>query len=365
MRKVKLNKLQATGTTVGDVYFPQTKLLLPFDGANGATTTSDSSNSNHTITFVGNAQISTAQSKFGGSSLLLDGTGDYLSGTLNSSLGAGNWTIDCWVFLPNVTPDDCWKAIISIGNGHSTAGSISLYAPRHNSTVGSVVVVLNQVNPSLEGTTNINDSAWHHLALVKNGSTTSLYVDGTSEDSYSDSHTYSQTSLYVGTTPDCTSGGDFEGYIDDLRISQGIVRYTSNFTPPTIGNLTSAGDVNKQILINSTADGVAIGTGGINQARIAKVWANFSQSGTQEIRESYNVSSITDTGTGGSTINFSTAFSTADHAAVANGSVVSGLSMNYSSGVSSFTTTSVGVSRESSSGVPYDGSTMTLIVFGN
>ena len=73
MKKLPIDYLRTLGTTVGDVYFPQTKLLLPFDGTNGATTTSDLSNSNHTVTFNGNAQISTSLSKFGGSSCYLDG----------------------------------------------------------------------------------------------------------------------------------------------------------------------------------------------------------------------------------------------------------------------------------------------------
>ena len=59
--------------------FPKVKLLLPFDGSNGATSTTDSSNANNSVTFVGTAQLSTAQSKFGGSSLLLDGNSDYIS----------------------------------------------------------------------------------------------------------------------------------------------------------------------------------------------------------------------------------------------------------------------------------------------
>ena len=54
-----IRQFKLTGSTVGDIYFPRNALLLPFDGSNGATTTSDSSNSNHTATFNGNAQIST------------------------------------------------------------------------------------------------------------------------------------------------------------------------------------------------------------------------------------------------------------------------------------------------------------------
>ena len=93
MREFNLNKIRATGTTTGDVYFPQTKLLLPFDGANAATTTSDLSNRNGTVSFNGNASLSTAQSKFGGSSMYFDGTGDYLrviDTYWNSALSSGD-----------------------------------------------------------------------------------------------------------------------------------------------------------------------------------------------------------------------------------------------------------------------------------
>ena len=96
-----------------------------------------------------------------------------------------------------------------------------------------------------------------------------------------------------------------------------------------------------------------------------KAWANFNQTSTQAIRDSYNVSSITDSGTGASTINFSKALSSADYSAVASGPNTSGLSINYSIGVGSFATTSVAVYREASDGTAYDGTYMNLIVFGS
>ena len=57
MKLPKLTNLSVTGTTVGDVHFPKVKLLLPFDGSNAATTTNDESNSTHSVTFAGGAQI--------------------------------------------------------------------------------------------------------------------------------------------------------------------------------------------------------------------------------------------------------------------------------------------------------------------
>ena len=101
LTKPTLSNLRAAGTTVGDVYFPQTKLLLPFNGANAATTTSDLSNTNATVTFNGNSQISTAQSKFGGSSLYFDGTaGDNVTLPAGSAYQFGaDFTIETWFYM--------------------------------------------------------------------------------------------------------------------------------------------------------------------------------------------------------------------------------------------------------------------------
>ena len=66
MKEFKLDKIKATGTTVGDLHFPKVKWLSAFDGSNGATSTSDSSDSNLSLTLQSSTVISTAQSKFGG-----------------------------------------------------------------------------------------------------------------------------------------------------------------------------------------------------------------------------------------------------------------------------------------------------------
>ena len=317
MKEFKLDKIKATGTTVGEVHFPKNILHLPFDGSNGATSTSDLSNQNHTIT-VNGAQISTAQSKFGGSSLLLDGSNDYLSiggSEWNSNLDSGDFTVEFWIrldalgdqrIISNYNGSNGWGVAMWSGGGGTNYFDGFWYNGSWQYLQYGISG--NYTTPSLD--------TWYHLAFVRNGNDWSLYLNGTAENTRTVSGSITSSSLgnlQVGRRQDGIQYVD--GYIDDLRITKGLARYTSNFTPPTTAHLTSAGDVNKHIVVNSDADGIAIGTGGISQARVAKAWINLdsTQAAASMIRESYNVSSMTDTATGRYTINFSTALSNANY----------------------------------------------------
>ena len=359
MREFDLNKIKATGTTVGDVYFPQTKLLLPFDGTNGATTTSDLSNSNHTVTFNGNASLSTAQSKFGGSSCYFDGTGDYLSfdASSNWDFGTGDFTIEFWVRF-------------SVGSAYQTlwdygyTGSAGILIQSSNGSSPKMIVYINGGSYSITESSSPSLSTWYHYAIVRSSGTVTMYRDGLSVASASMAASLGGigTPPTIGVKAGTTLYG-FNGYLDDFRITKGLARYTSTFTPPSTAHLTSAGDVNKQILINSTADGVAIGTGGINQARIAKAWVNFNGSGTPSIRDSYNVSSITDDAVGYWYVNFSTNMSDANYSIGGNaGAVVTQQSVNtqaYSKQTHRFRC------AHFENQVAVDATIMDYIVFGN
>ena len=323
LTKPTLDNLRAAGTTTGDVYFPQTKLLLPFDGVNGATTTSDSSNRNATVTFNGNASLSTAQSKFGGSSLYLDGTGDSVSISdtyWNTAINSGDFTIELWV---RFTVDEISHPLHNKPSGSGNMGwGIQRYASAN--LQGQIIFWFRYsggwqyINYSQGTRTTISEDTWYHVAVTRNSNTWKLFLNGTVEDTVTNSNSIVASSdgeLMMGEYPSY----DLTGYLDDIRITPGIARYTSNFTAPTTTNPTSAGDVNKQILINETADGVAIGTAGINQARIAKAWVNFTGTGTVAIKDSYNISSLTDNGTGHYTVSFSTAMSNSYYSVVGMG----------------------------------------------
>ena len=310
-----IRQFKLTGSTVGDVHFPKVKLLMPFNGSNGATSTSDLSNKNNSSSFSGNAQISTAQSKFGGSSLAFDGTGDKITigdSYWNDAISTGDFTIEYWLRL-NV--QDATHRLITNYSG-STNGWGMYYSSsnyidffwRHSSS-------WYYLNNEGGGTKSVvPNNTWTHVAVTRSGDTWRLFLNGTAENTRTSlAHTIvssSQNQLTFGVRPDNDTQGA-NAYVNDLRITVGVARYTSNFTAPTTAHLTSAGDANKQIIVNSSADGVDVGTGGINQARIAKAWANIdgSQAAASMIQGSYNISSITDHGTGEYSFNFSTAMS--------------------------------------------------------
>jgi hypothetical protein len=140
--------------------------------------------------------------------------------------------------------------------------------------------------------------------MVKSSVGVDIYVNGVKS---STTHTIvgtPQSSTGTAFTIGAYTNGFYQGYIDELRITKGIARYTSNFTPSTTQFLDSTGDANSNVVVNSTATGFAIGTGGINGAQLAKSWVNFNGQGTVAIRDSYNVTSITDNGVGIFTVNY-------------------------------------------------------------
>ena len=317
MKEFKLDKIKATGTTVGEVHFPKNILHMPFDGSNGATSTSDVSNQNNTVT-VNGAQISSAQSKFGGTSLLLDGSNDYLSiggSEWNSNLNSGDFTVEFWIrldalgesrIITNYNGSNGWGVAMWSGGG----GTNYFDGYWYNGGWQYIQYGLsgNYTTPSVD--------TWYHLAFVRNGNDWSLYLNGTAENTRTLSGSITSSSLGALELGRRYLADQYvDGYIDDLRITKGLARYTSNFTPPTTAHLTSAGDVNKHIVVNSDADGVAIGTGGISQARVAKAWAEFDGSGLT-LNASYNVSSVTDHGNRDYTINFGTAMADTNYSIV-------------------------------------------------
>ena len=349
------------GTTTGDVYYPQTSLLMHFNGTNGSTTMTDNSKNNFTATATNGASISTIQSKFGGSSVLFDGTNDYVSiPTSNfNTFGSSNFTVE--LFFRSNQNNQQYCSFISDEGGISSGLTILLNIA--SSSDGKIGVWQTGCVTGLTSTNGgYNDNNWHHIAYVRNGSIATIYVDG-----------INQASTTVSGNPSTPAGAFiigastglsryYNGYIDEMRITNGIARYTGNFTSPTTQFLDSTGDANSSVVVNSTATGFAIGTGGINGAQLAKAWVNFDGIGTVSIRDSYSVSSITDLGTGNYQVNFSSTFSTIPTVVASTSNQA--VNTNYGVNVNSHTTSTVQIYC-TENGITADKGIVSVIVFSN
>ena len=172
------------------------------------------------FTAQADAQISTAQSKFGGSSLALDGSGDRIQST-DITLGTDNYTWETFAYFNSLTSSQCiWDAGENVGASQNPV----------------VYITSTNLQLSYAGGTYINAAhgmsvdTWHHIAIVRDGTQLEAFIDGTSIGTA----TYS---LGSGAT-NHVLGGNFagtftvDGYLDESRLTRKAV-YTSNFTPPT------------------------------------------------------------------------------------------------------------------------------------
>jgi len=161
-----------------------------------------------------------------GGSAYFDGTGDYLNIPYSPSFnfGTGNFTVEGWIYLNSLASSYYVMA------GTYTTGTTDEWLIQISN--GNTIRFLTSVGTSFYSAT-ITTSTWYHIAAVRNGSTITLYVNGTSVGSYTNSNSIGSVSkvLYIGVQN--ISTWPMNGYIDDLRITNGTAIYTSNFVPPT------------------------------------------------------------------------------------------------------------------------------------
>lgn len=173
---------------------------------------------------VGNAQISTSVVKYGTGSMAFDGSGDYLIGP-NSALyafGTGDLTIEAWIYP---TSTSSYRTIFTTRAG---TPANAIFFGLDNGTLYPVLFTSVAV---LTSSIPVTLNAWSHVALVRSSGTSKIYVNGVSGGSAADTNNYSQTACVVGYEYSASSY-PWYGYIDDLRITKGVARYTANFTPP-------------------------------------------------------------------------------------------------------------------------------------
>jgi hypothetical protein len=175
---------------------------------------------------VGNAQVSTTQAKWSPTSMAFDGTGDYLTVIDKPELrfGTAPFTIEFWLYF--TSSGGSTQAVVSKGTT-STGWQVQVsYAEEIQFVFGNLTITSATITPSV----------WTHVAVVREGTGTNqtkIYVDGTNTGVDTVATNFNQTNpLYVGASRILTDLL-YLGYVQDLRITNGVARYTANFTAPT------------------------------------------------------------------------------------------------------------------------------------
>jgi hypothetical protein len=196
----------------------------------------DNSTNNFTITRNGDASISSrgpfTETETENNSMYFDGTGDGLVGPTSNlfDFGSGNFTIEFWANIPSTSGNGFFVSVWETVGG-SDANSSWLIRLNNN---GTLITHLTQGTGTFNTLTSeqLTTNTWFHCAYTRNGNTIYLFINGVLSQSASVSGSMNTVvrPLRVGYQ---NGGNPLTGYIDDLRITKGVARYTSNFTPPS------------------------------------------------------------------------------------------------------------------------------------
>ena len=255
-----------------------TSLLLNFTNAGiyDATTLND-------VQTVGDAQASNVQKKYGIASMSLDGTTDYIvsPSTTSFGYGTGDFTIEFWLYLNNVTTDQ------TIFSNLTSATSVNphLYFANTNDTIRYYTGSVDRITSGA-----VVANQWYHIALTKASGSTRLFINGTQAGStYVDANNYGNSApLGIGAywaSGAPVVGNNLNGYVQDLRITTGVARYTANFTAPT-SELSLDGDANAKnvvLLLKTRTD-------------LTTPWSNTSGGAPGSAAPFYDENVIFDTG---------------------------------------------------------------------
>jgi len=206
-----------------------TTLLL-----NGAGAAISDGVSKNVLETVGNARVINGIKKYGTGAMYFDGTGDYLNILSDPPLylSTGNFTIEGWVYTTNSSTSQAVLFRRSAAAARGLVISINSFVSQKLSfACGNSDISAWEVQ--LDSTTSLANNTWYHFAVVRDGDDFELFINGTSEDTANSSVVIADDTSVLRIGANDTGATSLNGYIDDLRITKGVARYTSNFTPPS------------------------------------------------------------------------------------------------------------------------------------
>jgi hypothetical protein len=202
-------------------------LLLHMNGTNGSTTFTDSSLNNFTMDVV-DATISTAVSKFGGASGFFQAGGYIYKDTSVDELKfSGDFCVEMWYYPLALDSDQALYDASLLGQGPVREDAFTLAIDGDG-----------QMYWYHDGTANYTSASptvgvWNFIAVTRSGSDLRVFLNGTEVLLLTNSVNFSRGGAIIGTITETVGAYSLNGYVDDVRVTKGTARYTSNFTPPT------------------------------------------------------------------------------------------------------------------------------------
>lgn len=212
----------APGQSLTDPYFSNVVLLLHGNGTNGSTTITDNSSAARTCTPFGNAQLSNAQAMFGSTSLYFDGTsGTYItcSDIPDVNFAQGDFTVEMWARFATTPFSN--NALLTFG----TPGSPTFELYRRGG-----LNLWNGSSTVITGGTTLATNTWYHIAWVRSQGVHALFVNGNLEGTAVSNAALNPAGIILGSYTGTLD--QMNGWIDDVRITNNVARYTGIFVPP-------------------------------------------------------------------------------------------------------------------------------------
>lgn len=230
-----------------------TTLLLHLNGSNGSTTFTDDGQIGFSQTANGNVALTTSNKKFGTASATFDGSGDYMTVNIGASPnnfvhGSNDFTYEAWVYSTGST--SAAQVIFQAGT-HDAAGEILMKMYSSNTINTEFRTADGNSVEALNSVATLSFNQWHHVAHVRDGNTIRLYLDGVqvASKAVGGHQTFGVANdLKIGSMPGYSQ--DWNGQIDEVRISKGICRYPNGttFTPNEVISANASGSVESNVI---------------------------------------------------------------------------------------------------------------------
>jgi len=219
-----------------DASFADVALLVSGDGVAGSSTVTDSSNSRLAMAVSGNTQVVANPVKMGNGALAFDGASDIVTTTSTAfSFNNLDFTIEFWMYARGYSGSIAGGQLFGTVNGATAGYSINLgESPDRFRVISNARGTwADDLVVSAGGGCTIN--TWCHMAVVRQGDNLYIFKNGTKVASRTGvlNYNYSGTTAVLGRFSDGPNVRDYNGLIDDLRVTRGVARYTTNFAIPT------------------------------------------------------------------------------------------------------------------------------------